>query len=154
VLVIPCSGTSTNLLLRLRPPPDLANEDNSQYSAEFVIDGHNVDICSNDLSFEYSSESGLLHVYIESVHLDTPTDATSSAIGQGFATADHQKGAVSTGSRAAGEGRGGKGSIGHKGSYNNSDSSSSSSSARSSARAGVVSKFASGVKSFFTFSRK
>ena len=49
---------------------NLATVDNSQYSAEFVIDGRNVNITNKDVSFEYSSESGLLFVYVENVHLD------------------------------------------------------------------------------------
>jgi len=49
---------------------ELDTEENSQYCAEFMIDGKNVSINNSDLSFEYSSESGLLHIYVESVHLD------------------------------------------------------------------------------------
>jgi hypothetical protein len=48
----------------------LTNIDNSQYMAEFVIEGKNVNITDNDVSFEYSSETGLLFIYIENVHLD------------------------------------------------------------------------------------
>ena len=57
----------------------LDTEENSQYCAEFMIDGSNVSIASNDLSFEYSSESGLLHIYVESVHLDHEIDAATDA---------------------------------------------------------------------------
>jgi len=130
----------------------LATEDNSQYCAEFVIDGRNVNICNNDLSFEYSSESGLLHVYIESVHLDTPTDSASSAMIADFKTA--------TGADAAA--RAGAGYVEHKaGSENtttntNTSGKSSSSSSRGGhrTRAGVVSKIALGVKNLFSFSRR
>lgn len=48
----------------------LTNIDNSQYMAEFVIEGKNVNIMDNDVSFEYASETGLLFIYIENVHLD------------------------------------------------------------------------------------
>ena len=57
---------------------ELDTEENSQYCAEFLIDGNNVSIEDRDLSFEYSSESGLLHVYVESVHLDN-APATAEA---------------------------------------------------------------------------
>jgi hypothetical protein len=66
----------------------LATVDNSQYSAEFVIDGRNVSISDKDVSFEYSSESGLLFVYVENVHLDaedgmTGSDPSSAGSGSG-----------------------------------------------------------------------
>ena len=57
----------------------LATVDNSQYSAEFVIDGNNVHITDKDVSFEYSSESGLLFVYIENVHLDEANEGADAA---------------------------------------------------------------------------
>ena len=56
----------------------LATVDNSQYSAEFVIDGNNVHITDKDVSFEYSSESGLLFVYIENVHLDETNEGVDA----------------------------------------------------------------------------
>lgn len=43
--------------------------ENSQYLAEFVIDGSNVNITEEDMSYEYDSESGLLHIYVEKVRL-------------------------------------------------------------------------------------
>lgn len=61
----------------------LATVDNSQYSAEFVIDGQNVHITDKDVSFEYSSESGLLFVYVENVHLDSDGGAVSDGTGSG-----------------------------------------------------------------------
>jgi hypothetical protein len=60
---------------------NLATVDNSQYSAEFVIDGRNVNITNKDVSFEYSSESGLLFVYVENVHLDEEGVAGESEMG-------------------------------------------------------------------------
>ena len=65
----------------------LTTDENSQYCAEFVIDGRNVDISAKDLSFEYSSESGLLHVYVESVHLDQqPGDESAMLVGAATAS--------------------------------------------------------------------
>lgn len=61
----------------------LDNEENSQYCAEFVIEGNNVNIISNDLSFEYSSDTGLLHVYVENVHLDGESTDNNTSSGKG-----------------------------------------------------------------------
>lgn len=47
-----------------------ATESNSQYLAEFEIDGgSNVKLTDEDLSYEYCSETGLLHIYIEKIRL-------------------------------------------------------------------------------------
>ena len=77
----------------------LATIDNSQYSAEFVIDGQNVHINDKDVSFEYSSESGLLFVYIENVHLDEPGEnglpRDGNGSGRGRSTSSSKDGASS-----------------------------------------------------------
>lgn len=56
---------------RLVAPNDKsANVDNAQYLAEFEIDGgSSVQITDKDLSHEYSSETGLLHIYVDKVRL-------------------------------------------------------------------------------------
>ena len=46
-----------------------ATAENSQYCAEFLIDGPNVSLKESDVSYEYSYETGMLHLYIEKVHL-------------------------------------------------------------------------------------
>jgi hypothetical protein len=46
-----------------------ASEENTQYLAEFKIQGRNVQIADSALQHDYSSDSGLLHIYIEGVSL-------------------------------------------------------------------------------------
>ena len=45
-------------------------EDSSCYIAEFFIDGAKNKITDDCMSYEYASESGLLHVYVDNVHLE------------------------------------------------------------------------------------
>ena len=47
-----------------------ANRGNSGYLAEFKIEGDSVSITNSDLSYEYCSETGLLHVYTEKVRME------------------------------------------------------------------------------------
>lgn len=47
-----------------------ATVDNTQYAAEFIIEGTKLAIQTRDISYEYSSDTGLLHIYIEKVRLD------------------------------------------------------------------------------------
>lgn len=78
--------------------------DNSQYCAEFVIDGKNVRIEDKDLSFEYSSETGLLHVYVENVHLDGPIEDTPSTSTNGRSNGNNGNGRANM--ECKGEGNG------------------------------------------------
>lgn len=55
-----------------------ATPDNSSYNAEFVIDGCKVDIRQEDLSYDYNSECGLLHIYIDNIYLDNDGDGDDS----------------------------------------------------------------------------
>lgn len=48
---------------------DSINENNSTYCAEFIIEGHKVNISQKDLSYEYSSEVGIVFIYIDNVRL-------------------------------------------------------------------------------------
>ena len=48
---------------------DNTNENNSTYCAEFIIEGHKVNISQKDLSYEYSSEVGIVFIYIDNVRL-------------------------------------------------------------------------------------
>ena len=50
----------------------LADSYNSQFVADFNIQGRDVHLSDCDLSYDYSSEVGLLHVYVENVSLDGP----------------------------------------------------------------------------------
>lgn len=56
-----------------------ASTDNAHYIAEFHLDGRNLRVSSNDINYEYSSDSGLLHVYIEEVCLDVDSGSSSKA---------------------------------------------------------------------------
>jgi len=47
-----------------------ANVENSQYAAEFIIEGSKLAILDRDISYEYASDTGLLHIYIDKVRLD------------------------------------------------------------------------------------
>ena len=47
-----------------------ASVENSQYAAEFIIEGSKLAIKDKDISYEYASDTGLLHIYIEKVRLD------------------------------------------------------------------------------------
>lgn len=42
----------------------------STFDIDFEVDGDPVVITQKELSYEYASESGMLHVYIENVHLE------------------------------------------------------------------------------------
>jgi hypothetical protein len=46
-----------------------ANKNNSCYAAEFEIRGKKVKLSSGDINYNYASETGLLHIYVESVSL-------------------------------------------------------------------------------------
>ncbi len=59
----------------------LATTDNSQYVAEFHLDGRNIRITPKDISYDYKAETGILHVYIEEVCLDTGATAKAPATG-------------------------------------------------------------------------
>ena len=48
----------------------VADSYNSQFVADFNIQGRDVHLSDSDLSYDYSSEVGLLHVYVENVSLD------------------------------------------------------------------------------------
>jgi hypothetical protein len=63
---------------RMATDTALASPDNTQYLAEFKIDGANVRLTDDDVSFDYSSETGLLHIYVESVSLDGGEESNSS----------------------------------------------------------------------------
>ena len=47
-----------------------ASVENSQYAAEFIIEGSKMAIMDRDISYEYASDTGLLHIYIDKVRLD------------------------------------------------------------------------------------
>lgn len=47
-----------------------ASVENSQYAAEFIIEGSKLAIKDKDISYEYASDTGLLHIYIDKVRLD------------------------------------------------------------------------------------
>ena len=46
-----------------------ANKTNTSYGAEFEIRGKSVKLCNIDINYNYSSETGLLHIYVENVSL-------------------------------------------------------------------------------------
>ncbi len=47
-----------------------ANARNTYYNAEFEILGNDLRLTKDDLKYTYESESGLLHVYVENIHLN------------------------------------------------------------------------------------
>ena len=49
---------------------EYASTENASYCAEYIIEGKNVSIKQEECHHEYSSETGLLHVYIDNIHLD------------------------------------------------------------------------------------
>jgi hypothetical protein len=53
---------------------EIATPETSYYGAEFLIDGKDVHIADEDTSYEYTSESGLLFVYVDKVHLEDDED--------------------------------------------------------------------------------
>lgn len=55
-----------------------ATKCNSLYSAEFEIKGKKLNLTTDDMNYTYSSESGLLHIYVENIHLDDDDDAADS----------------------------------------------------------------------------
>eukprot|EP01041_Mallomonas_annulata_P007816 gene7816-15983_t len=55
-----------------------ANAENSIFLAEFVIKGVKK-LVEDNLSFDYSSESGLLHVYVENIQLGSETDGSNKS---------------------------------------------------------------------------
>lgn len=61
-------------------------EENSRYLAEFKLDGPNLKLKKEDLNYEYASETGLLHVYIENVTLDNEGGSSSKKSSMNFLT--------------------------------------------------------------------
>ena len=58
-----------------------ANKSNSRYLAEFKIEGiESVKILETDLSYEYSSTTGLLFVYVDRVQLDADFEAPKGGV--------------------------------------------------------------------------
>jgi hypothetical protein len=66
--------------------PIKPTEENSQYNAEFSLNGRNVRLTAENIQYEYSSETGLLHVFIDNVYLDdqAANKAFSSGVIGGF----------------------------------------------------------------------
>lgn len=67
----------------------LATTDNSQYVAEFHLDGRNIRIAPKDISYDYKAETGILHVYIEEVCLDTAANKSSSSAAPAASSKDN-----------------------------------------------------------------
>lgn len=51
------------------PNDTTATRQNSFYSAEFEIQGAGIQLTEEDMSYNYSSETGLLHIYLEQVEM-------------------------------------------------------------------------------------
>ena len=47
-----------------------ATKQNSIYSAEFEIKGRRLNLTERDMNYNYCSETGLLHIYVDNIHLD------------------------------------------------------------------------------------
>mmetsp|Transcript_28963 Transcript_28963/g.29308 ORF Transcript_28963/g.29308 Transcript_28963/m.29308 type:complete len:432 (+) Transcript_28963:48-1343(+) len=70
VCISPCSLNKIEVEARrfVIPSDSNATPDNSCYTAEFIIDGIK-QLSEKNLSYEYSSESGMLHVYLDNISL-------------------------------------------------------------------------------------
>lgn len=64
----------------VHPQDRFASVENSAYLAEFKVQGRNVQVADNSVSYDYSSDTGLLHIYIEGVSLqDNAASGAESA---------------------------------------------------------------------------
>ena len=59
---------------------DHANKNNSFYAAEFEIRGKKVNLVNSDINYNYTSETGLLHIYVENVSLSGMAGEDSSSM--------------------------------------------------------------------------
>jgi hypothetical protein len=57
-----------------------ANKGNSFYAAEFEIRGKKVKLSSGDINYNYASETGLLHIYVENVSLTGMVGEESTSV--------------------------------------------------------------------------
>lgn len=60
--------------------PDAEFKETTEYNAEFEIDGAGVKIAETQLSYEYCSSSGLLHVYVDNLQLRDQSAVSKSTI--------------------------------------------------------------------------
>ena len=51
-----------------------ATKQNTIYSAEFEIKGKRLNLTERDMNYNYCSETGLLHIYVDNIHLDDDDD--------------------------------------------------------------------------------
>lgn len=58
-----------------------SNKNNSFYAAEFEIRGKKVKLSKSDINYNYASETGLLHIYVENVSLTGMAGEESSMMG-------------------------------------------------------------------------
>jgi hypothetical protein len=65
------------------PDDKTATRENSFYSAEFELQGVGVELSEEDMSYRYSSETGLLHIYLEQVEIVPSSSASSSGAERG-----------------------------------------------------------------------
>ena len=59
----------------------LADFGDSVFDIDFDIEGKPVALTQKDISYDYSSENGMLHIYIESVHLEYGRDSNEECKG-------------------------------------------------------------------------
>lgn len=57
-----------------------ANRSNTFYAAEFEIRGKKIRLSSGDINYNYASETGLLHIYVENVSLTGMAGEESSSV--------------------------------------------------------------------------
>jgi hypothetical protein len=65
------------------PNDKTATRQNSFYSAEFEIQGAGIELTEEDMSYNYSSETGLLHIYLEQVEMVGKEDKGTERRGGG-----------------------------------------------------------------------
>lgn len=56
------------------------NVDYTNYAADFIIEGEGVNLDDTSLSYEYLSDTGLLHVYVDSVSLSKAEDKIKQSV--------------------------------------------------------------------------
>ena len=59
---------------------DHSNKNNICYAAEFEIRGKRIKLSNSDINYNYSSETGLLHIYVENVSLSGMAGEESTSL--------------------------------------------------------------------------
>ena len=74
--------------------------EHTTFDIDFEIEGHPVKIVQSDLHYEYASDSGMLHVYVDNVHLEGDGQGAEGQSGSGNSTRDRVLGGMLRGVKA------------------------------------------------------